>query len=147
MQVNCKFSRSAINFIYRVAMPLNIASPDLIKGNNEKGSRKVIIVHLPEYLNEYLETLSTNFECNKVETLTAVIEVIAESGLNINEVLEVTYMANKLSKPTARKLTQSAICCALLDYLMKQKLKFDEMELFKQVANEIRGQKQKYIKK
>ena len=146
MQVNCKLSGTALDFIFRIATPLSVASPDLIVGK-KLGKQKSVIVYLPEKLNIYLEEICANFECNKIETLSAIIEVFSASGLKIDEVLQVTYLANKLSLSNARKLTRSAVCTALLEYLSKLNLNSSEWQIFKDTANEIRGQKRKYIKK
>jgi len=147
MQVNCKLSGTALDFIFRIATPLSVASPDLIVSNKKKGKRKSVIVYLPEILNNYLEQIAANFNCSKVETMTSIIEVFAQSGLKIDEVLQVTYLAKKYSRPNAIKLTQAAICAGLLEYLSKQKLSVSDWQIFNDTANNIRGQKRKYTKK
>ncbi len=146
MQVNTKLSGTALDFIFRVATPLSVASPDLIV-SNKKGKRKSVIVYLPETLNNYLEQIAANFNCNKVETMTAIVEVFAQSGLKIDEVLQVTYLAKKYSRPNAIKLTQAAIVAGLLEYLSKLNLNASEWQIFNDTANDIRGQKRKYTKK
>lgn len=146
MQVNCKLSGTALDFIFRIATPLSVASPEIIV-SNKKGKRKSVIVYLPETLNKYLEQIAANFNCSKVETMTAIIEVFAQSGLKIDEVLQVTYLSKKYSRPNAIKLTQAAICAGLLEYLSKLNLNASEWSIFNDTANDIRGIKRKYTKK
>lgn len=140
-------SETALDFIFRIATPLSVASPDLIVSNKQSAKRKSVIVYLPDNLNNYLEQLCASFNCNKVSVLTSVVEVLATSGLRIEDVLKVTYTAKRLSRPNAIKLTQSAICCGLLDYLSKQNLSASELAIFSAKADSIRGQKRKYTKK
>lgn len=145
MQVNCKLTETALDFILRIATPLSVASPDLIVSKKDsKNKRKNVIVHLPDNLNNYLENLCASFNCNKSATLSAVVEILARSGLRIEDVLKVTYIASNLSRI---KLTQSAVCCGLLDYLSKKNLNASDLEIFANKAIEIRGIKRKYTKK
>ena len=145
MQVNCKLTETALDFILRIATPLSVASPDLIVSKKDsKNKLKNVIVHLPDNLNNYLENLCSNLNTYKSPTLSAMIEILARSGLKIEDVLKVTYIAKNLSRI---KLTQSAVCCGLLDYLSKQNLSASDLEILANKANEIRGIKRKYIKK
>lgn len=145
MQVNCKLTETALDFILRIATPLSVASPDLIVSKKDsKNKLKNVIVHLPDNLNNYLENLCSNLNTYKSPTLSAMIEILARSGLKIEDVLKVTYIAKNLSRI---KLTQSAVCCGLLDYLSKQNLSASDLEILANKANEIRGLKRKYNKK
>ena len=147
MQVRTKMSGAACDFIFRIATPLSVASPDLTIANGKKSNSKVVIVEINDYLNGYLIGLSLKFGCSKGVTLAAIVEIFAQSGLKIDEVLQVTYLAKKFSLPNSLKLTQSAVCAALLEYLSKLNLSGSEWQIFNDTANELRGIKRKYTKK
>lgn len=140
-------SGAACDFIFRIATPLSVASPDVIIANDKKGNSKIVLVEINEHLNGYLKDLSVKFGCSKGVVLAAIVEIFAQSGLKIDEVLQVTYLAKKFSLPNSLKLTQSAVCAALLEYLSKLNLTSSEWQIFNDMANELKGIKRKYQKK
>lgn len=140
-------SGAACDFIFRVAMPLSVASPDVIIAKEKKGNSKIVLVEINDHLNNYLKDLSVKFGCSKGVVLAAIVEIFAQSGLKIDEVLQVTYLAKKFSLPNSLKLTQSAVCAALLEYLSKLNLTGSEWQIFNDTANELKGIKRKYQKK
>lgn len=147
MVIRTKMSGAACDFIFRIATPLSVASPDIIIANDKKGNSKIVLVEINEYLNGYLKGLSVKFGCSKGVVLAAIVEIFAQSGLKIDEVLQVTYLAKKFSLPNSLKLTQSAVCAALLEYLSKLNLTGSEWQIFNDMANELKGIKRKYQKK
>lgn len=147
MVIRTKMSGAACDFIFRVAMPLSVASPDVIIAKEKKGNSKIVLVEINDYLNNYLKDLSVKFGCSKGVVLAAIVEIFAQSGLKIDEVLQVTYLAKKFSLPNSLKLTQSAVCAALLEYLSKLNLTGSEWQIFNDTANELKGIKRKYQKK
>ena len=46
MQVRTKMSGAACDFIFRIATPLSVASPDLIIANGKISNSKVVIVEI-----------------------------------------------------------------------------------------------------
>lgn len=147
MVIRTKMSSAACDFIFRIATPLSVASPDVIIANDKKGNSKIILVEINDSLNGYLKGLSVKFGCSKGVVLAAIVEIFAQSGLKIDEVLQVTYLAKKFSLPNSLKLTQSAVCAALLEYLSKLNLSGSEWQIFKDTAIELKGLKRKYTKK
>jgi hypothetical protein len=145
MKHNIKISSVARDFIFRIATPVSVATPEIIEGK-AKGKKIKVQVELPEKLNAYLEDLAAKFQCNKAETLTSIIETFAQNGIKIDELLEVTFYAKQLSKENAIKLKQSVICAALLMYLSKLKLNAAEWQILIDNANLLRGIKRKYTR-
>jgi hypothetical protein len=146
MRINIRISATSRDFIFRIATPVSVATPDLIV-SDAKGNNILVQVTLKQQLNQYLERLSKDFKCNKSETLTAIIETFATSGIKIDELLQVTYFAKEFNPPGSLKLKQSCICAALLMYLSKLNLNASEWQILKDTAEDLRGQKRKYNRK
>ena len=144
MLIRFQLTPVALDFIFRVATPLSVATPDVIQSSNRKGKETQVIVDLPDHLNAFLINLSDTLNCNKNIAYKTIIEIFASSGLRIEDVLQVTFFANRYSSPNALKLNRNVICLGLLEYFSKLHLTGPEWQVFKDAAAEIQGNKRKY---